>query len=148
MKKVKILNENGISLLEAVTSILLLSIILICIFNMIIESSKTTARSEDIIDATYIAQSEMEELYKFAKDNKLDLPNLYYNSTNRNYTNKGLINGKYVFESEKEDIYIKLLFKVDNTYNNLTRVIVQVYEEVSNKQVLKAQMENTLEWGT
>lgn len=55
--------ERGISLVEVVASIVLITIILISFFGFFIQSKKTHVASESIVDATYIAQQYMEEIY-------------------------------------------------------------------------------------
>lgn len=68
MKKL-LRSELGFSLLEMVVSILLIGVILISFFGIFIQSKKAGVTSEEIIDATYVAQLTMEELYKHIKNN-------------------------------------------------------------------------------
>ena len=55
--------ERGVYLLEVVASIILITIILISFFGFFLQSKKTHVASESIVDATYIAQQYMEEIY-------------------------------------------------------------------------------------
>ncbi len=56
-------NERGISLVEVVASLLLISIILISFFGLFIQSKKAGKTSEEIVDATYVAQETMEYMH-------------------------------------------------------------------------------------
>ncbi|HLR42322.1 MAG TPA: type II secretion system protein [Pseudogracilibacillus sp.] len=65
-------NERGVTLVELLASIVIVTIILISvisIFNLTMKSNRT---SEEIIDATYVAQTEMEKIYALSKK---DIPN-------------------------------------------------------------------------
>lgn len=62
-KKIHI-NERGLTLAEVLASIVILSILLFSALNIIIQTAKTNTVSEQIIDATYVAQTEMEHIYK------------------------------------------------------------------------------------
>lgn len=64
--------ECGISLVEVVASLVLITIILISFFSFFIQSKKTHVTSESIVDATYMAQKEMEELYGFISASSLE----------------------------------------------------------------------------
>ncbi len=57
-------NEKGVTLVEVVASFVILVILLISFYTLFIQTAKTTKSSEDIVDATYIAQTEMEKIYK------------------------------------------------------------------------------------
>ena len=59
-------DENGISLIEVIASILLISIILISFYGMFIQSKKTNVTAESTGDATYFAQTEMEDIYQLS----------------------------------------------------------------------------------
>lgn len=154
-KSNKRLNETGLSLLEVVASIVLLTIILLSVASMLIQSSKTTSTSEDIIDATYIAQREMEDLYNYAKKNEFNLDKqTTYQSKSWNYSKNPTDNNN--FENNEIEPYITISFnkvplysKSNNIDSNLTRVIIKVYDKKSDKKsgkAPKAQVENTLEW--
>lgn len=62
-------NEQGVSLIELVASIVIISIILISFFGLFLQSKKTHVASETIVDTTYHAQQEMEEIYGFVSAN-------------------------------------------------------------------------------
>ena len=59
--------ERGVSLVEVVASIVLITVILISFFTLFLQTKKTNVQSETIQDATYVAQIEMEEIYSVSK---------------------------------------------------------------------------------
>lgn len=137
--------EDGLSLIEVVASIVLLAIILLSFYYMFVQSAKTTRTSEDIIEATYIAQTEMEKLYTLTKGKSIPA-----NFETKVFPEYGVgvksQNSLKVYHFENEthkDIYIFLT--VEAIGGNLTRVLIQVYDEKDG--ILKAQMETTVEWG-
>ncbi|TSI10136.1 prepilin-type N-terminal cleavage/methylation domain-containing protein [Lysinibacillus sp. BW-2-10] len=133
------LNESGISLVEVIASIVILSIIILSIFSLLTQSSKTTRTSERIIDATYVAQTEMEELY-FESIKRADPESAILS--------KGYTKNTSYFEKTNTsyNFYIKLSLTKNDTYPQLTRILIQVYEHKHDTHP-KAQMENTLDWG-
>ena len=57
-------NNKGLTLVEVLASIILISIILFTFFSFFIQSAKTGKSSEEVVDATYLAQGEMEKIYE------------------------------------------------------------------------------------
>lgn len=60
-------NEKGFTLIEVLASFVILVILLTTFFTFFIQTAKTGKSSENIVDATYIAQSEMEKAYAVSK---------------------------------------------------------------------------------
>lgn len=146
MKKVtlkrQLQNDNGLSLIEVIVSIVILTIILLSVYKLLISSATTSKSSETIIDTTYIAQTEIEKFYSFAKENTMPaqfdkeiFPSYQYIRQENNYT--------YVYKNDSAYNDFSLELKLKLTENNGTRVILRVYD---NNNVLKSQMETTLEW--
>lgn len=154
IKKI-IVNENGVTLVEVIASFALLVIILFSFFTLFIQTAKTTKSSEKIVDATYVAQTEMERLYaviinKKFTDQEVVLTNeLNYISTKCE---------KYTFYKNVSEYpnYI-IILKKDTIGDNLSKVIISVYNknDISNstdtckinaQTNYKAQMENYLQW--
>ncbi len=66
MKKTSLINQDcGLTLIEVIASIVLISVILLSFMGMFLQTSRTTATSDDIVNATYIAQKGMESIYKY-----------------------------------------------------------------------------------
>lgn len=136
-------NESGISLIEVVASVVILTIILLGFFGMFLQSAKTTQTSEEIVDATYIAQKSMEQLYLQTKNGVYSINNFEDAIFNLGYTK---IDDYYTKTIDSKN-YIKLTVQTPvNGYNHLTRVVIYVIEVNHSKETIKAQMENTLQW--
>src|SRR5690625_3684322 len=69
-KHTKIMNENGLTLVEVLASVVLLTIIITIFLNVFMQSAKTNTTSEEIVDATYLAQTEMEKIYSKSIETK------------------------------------------------------------------------------
>ena len=145
-------NESGFSLVEVLASTILITIILLSFFTLFINSAKTTKTSESIVDFTYLAQKEMENVYEKSSlststkwdDIKNDIAN-----SNLGYTYLEDRNGYTIFKKTVVDVngYVLLKIKMhENTkYDYLTKTIIEVYD--AEKNILKAQMETILSWG-
>lgn len=128
MKKTLVLftqEESGRTLIEIIASIVLLSIIAIPFAGMFVQSSKSINVSDEIIDATYVAQTEMEWLYHVSS------------------SESGEEKGDLRYTKEENDFYIETDYK--DLEDNLVQVIVKVYE-YSSKNKLEAQMESIYLW--
>lgn len=137
MKTLK--NEQGLTLIEVVASIVLIAIILISFSNFFIQSKKTGISSASIINATYIAQVEMEKIYKIKDsigtiESKMNALHYSYDPSGNNYT-------KSQNNYNIEVIFIKNTNKLQTSYepNSLYNVIIHVK---NNSNTEKASMEN------
>lgn len=131
-------NDKGLSLVEVIASIILISIILLSFVALFLQSNKTTVTSNDIVDATYVAQQEMEAIYTNRTEPTIEavmqkMPR--YIKTTENTWKKEL----------SDTVNIQLTMIADNDYAalHLTTVIIEVYE----KDVLKSRFENRYQIG-
>lgn len=115
--------KEGSTLIEIILALAILGIIIVSFLNMFVFSTATNRKSEDILDATYVAQNLMEQRYAESK-NGGEIP--------RNQEHSYPTNGYWINE----------IIDVDG---NLVRIIVKVYADDSKNQ-LKAQMETYLLW--
>ncbi|MEK4759307.1 prepilin-type N-terminal cleavage/methylation domain-containing protein [Viridibacillus sp. FSL E2-0187] len=130
-------NEKGFTLIEVLASFVILVILLTSFFTFFIQTAKTGKNSENIVDATYIAQSEMEKAYAVSKKES----NREEAIKSLGYTLEG--NGSEFIKTEATNT-IKLKLKNNTNAPNLTNIIITVYE---NKEITpKAQMENVFVW--
>lgn len=137
------LDEKGFSLVEVIASIVILTIILVSVFSMLTQSAKTSKSSENIVDATYVAQSEMENLYALAK--KTAFSSHATTIINEGYTNVDASGNPLGYYEKTDSYYIKLTVRdISDKYTSLTRIVIQVYDKKGG--ILKSQMENTLQW--
>lgn len=167
-------NEMGASLAEILVSIVILSILLFFFLGMFINSSKVNVKSEEVIDATYVAQTEIENLYAISKQTKLadrvtkiaalgyghvsGEPGDFNDPVNPNPTGPFLIFKKDMTDYSillkiKNDIIINPteplvpIVPPDPVYNAMTSAIIEVDSKtavVGNKA--SAKMELLLQW--
>ena len=131
--------ESGFSLVEILISIVLLSLLIMTFLLMFLQSAKTNKASEDIVNATYVAQTEMEKIYAVSKttkfeDRKSEMLKIGYETVDLE---------KF---TTKNSPYIEVKLTKRNVANNLINVIVDVYNNKNDKK-LKAHMETILSWG-
>jgi hypothetical protein len=140
----KKMNENGLSLVEVLASIVILTLLLTTFLMLFLQSARTNKVSVDIIDSTYTAQIVMEKMYDLS---------LKTNYSGRevaiidqlNYTDKGIDDkGWTVFENDENPVeLIKVRLKKGN--GNMDRIIVEVFDKP--EIVPRAKMQNVLVWG-
>lgn len=155
----KLKNENGLSLIEVVASILIISVILISFSSFFIQSKKVNVQSNNISDATYTAQAEMEKIFLVSKSvprnmisTTFDFNNGYAfqqqiagscNSTSKtdfSYSNK------YIYTKTVDDFLVKLEVSILCNYPDLTNVKITVFEQRDGQQISKAIVENAYVW--
>lgn len=130
-------NEKGLTLIEVVASIVILTLIITSFTMMFIQSAKTNKTSENIIDSTYYAQVEMENIHAISKE---------YTFNERENAMAGLSYvtiDSTVFTKNKNDKYFETHLTKES--DSLARVLVQVYNNNTQKK-LEAQMETLLSW--
>lgn len=132
-----LINQKGGSLIEVVASIIIITIILISFFGLFVQSNKTENSSEQIIDATYVAQVEMENIYQLSKYYTVN--NLVEGLSSIGYSVSEELNNTYT--KVLGNYYIKLRIR-DYSSDTLINTIVEVYEG----DVLKSKMENYYSW--
>ena len=135
-------NKKGLTLVEILAAIVIISIIFISIITILNLTAKSNRISKEIIDATYIAQREMEFIYKLSSENvKLESYEDYV--VNR-------VDGEWTVYRKKtateDDYFIEI--KEDKTEEPMIRIVVQVFDKSSKEMIEpKAQMETLLKWG-
>ncbi|WP_042472150.1 type IV pilus modification PilV family protein [Bacillus ndiopicus] len=140
-------NEQGMSLVEVVAALLIIGIVLISFFGLLIQSNKTTHKSNDIMDATYMAQKEMESLYNTAggASSYENLASGYTLDVDNPGTSLTSLPTDHVYkylprESENFTYYLTLqTFSQDSDYKKAVYVHLEVIENSTNS---KATMEN------
>lgn len=149
-----IFDERGLSLLEVIVSMLLLSIILISFFGFFVQSSKSYNTSETITNGIYKGQTVMEHIYFVSKNSPFSIDNLNskdysfeplpleeYN-TLYNLTNSKNYQYLYIDESKENFQIVLKINKIGNYYSTYS-VIIEIYDE-QNK--LKNKIENIYNW--
>ena len=140
-------SEEGLTLIEMIAAIVIISIIFISIFSIFISSQKITVASEEIIDATYIAQQAMEETYFItSKSNYIDIQNYYLIEKNNTViqtidSTTPKFNITYTHDIPNITLSIQYSRILDRNIPpniNVFNVLINVYEN----NILKSQMEN------
>lgn len=138
----KRLDENGVSLMEVLVSVVLLSIILTSFLTLFIQSAKTGKASEEVIDNTYMAQKVMEEIYHISLE--ANYKDLDLTMAQLGYLKKSADSKLAVFEKE-DGVYIRVKLKKESASTGIINVVVEVYAKKDGP--LRAKMEDILEWG-
>lgn len=140
------LDSNGLTLVEILVSIILITIIISAFFILFIQSAKTGKTSEKVVDATYIAQVEMEKLYEISKKGD-------YNSGIREIVNsleyKQLTSSnsdEQIFTQTIKGLYTQLKLK-KHSYPGMSYLVIEVFEQGDGTRP-RAKMETILEWGS
>lgn len=146
-------NEAGMSLAEVLASIVILSILLFIFLGMFVQSSKVNVKSEEVIDATYQAQTHIENLYALSSvtelaEREIEIEGLGYDPPSTSDPNW------LVFEKNSTDYEITLKLEkniiedpTDADYNAMTSAVIEVNttaSAVGSKATGK--MELLLQW--
>lgn len=140
----KFLNSDGVTLVELLASIVLITLILTAFITIFIQSAKTYKTSENIIDATYLAQTEMEKVYSASVKTKYS--NREDAVVKLGYAKRPDSGDWFVFEKNMESagVILRLRLQQRQIKPNMNRVIVEVLEGPDRS--LQAKMENILLW--
>lgn len=138
--------EIGMTLVEVLVSILLLSIIVVTFLTFFVQSKKTVTLSDDVSNASYLAQTEMENIYHLSEkltfdqamnQLKTEIPNYSEAMDTFNFTKHLEANKVNIRISKAEDSSGTIIAE------ELKQIVIYVYD-YSNK--LKAQVETKLLW--
>jgi len=145
-KCIKRMDENGLTLVEVLASVVLLTIIITIFLNVFIQSAKTNTTSEEVVDATYLAQTEMEQIYIKSTETKYsERENAFGNLGYRSLSSE---DEWLIFEKELDEDYvakIKLQNHSMEVAENMNRLIVTVHDKSAPSKT-QAQMESILVW--
>lgn len=146
-------DNKGFTLLEAIASLLLITIILITFFGFFLQSKKTNSLSETITETTYIAQKEMEQIYLLSKTSSLSnlsegyLPNYKLIHSPNNGCIKEISGGdtefSYIYEKITENYTSKVTISPLCNYGNAGNVLIEITDSIDKK---KAIIENVYIW--
>ncbi|MDQ0232811.1 type IV pilus modification PilV family protein [Metabacillus malikii] len=125
-----LISERGLTLIEIVAALVILSIIVISFMSFFIQSSRTNTNSGKIIDATYVAQAEIEEIINSEEHLK----------QYKNVSCQKAEADKKCYEANKNGYLLQIERKIKN---NQTHVIIKVFNE-NHTNKLEAQMETIL----
>ncbi|WP_026771106.1 type IV pilus modification PilV family protein [Sediminibacillus terrae] len=133
------MEENGMTLIEVVVSIAILSIIITSFFAFFAQAAKTNKNAGSIVTATYVAESYMEEVYQIS----VDCPG-YTECKNKLADEYGDGADNRIFTDTSDGYQVRIELKPLIEDSNIGNVVVKVYE--SDISQLEAQMETTIDW--
>jgi len=138
------MNEKGLTLVEILASITILSIIIVSLLSMFIQSSRSNQYSENILNATYVAQSQLEEIINLSHVPGItSLDGLLKLLKEEGYILDNECNNCYGIVQNEDDRYV--LIQLTNKSRNLGKVLVKVFDD-QTKTRQEAQMEMVFQW--
>lgn len=135
-------SEKGMTLVEILVSIIILSIIIVSLLSMFVQSSQTNRVSKNMMDATYLAESQMEEINNMntsAVSSSID--NLSSQLVAKGYTQDNSCSYCYSLAKNGHYVFVQL----SNVSTDLGKVIVRIYKD-NKKTSQEAQMELVISW--
>ncbi|MEH7176393.1 type IV pilus modification PilV family protein [Neobacillus vireti] len=139
------MNEKGMTLIEILASIVILSIIVVSLLSFFVQTARSNNVSKNIMDATYVAENEMEEVYSQIKAST----SLATLATPAGYTQKGKTTVTAFYEKNVPLVnpkhYITLELVSAAVGDPIVKVKVKVYKD-NTKAMLEAQMEMLVQW--
>lgn len=118
MKIKKIKNTKGVTLIELLISISILTIILIASFNFINTTTKFNVKSEKDIQALTIAQTVGEEIREKIKNNSLNLDDGQWEAYNYQNFLESDFNPEYIAEYSVKEIFNQYIVEEVEDSNN------------------------------
>jgi prepilin-type N-terminal cleavage/methylation domain-containing protein len=140
----KLKQNIGVTLIEILISMAILSVILTSFLSAFILSTKSNVIAGNILDATYAAQDCMEDLYSLSINWTNDPDRTLMGNVNAALQSKDFKDrGDGSYDKYINDYYAKV--QIRDLGKNRLNVIVRVYEK-SSLTNLQAQMEHILAW--
>lgn len=135
-RKTNMDKQRGFTLVEVLASIVLISLIVMVSISFFVHSQQTQNTSAQITDATYVVQSEMENILNLSKAKS-------FSTAMVQLGNDPAYHKKSDYTFEKAETPYLLQIKIAET-SELHRIVVEAYENSK----LKAKMETKIEWRT
>lgn len=143
-------SEKGLTLIEVLASLVILSIIIVSLLSIFVQSSKTNRLSKNIMNATYLAETQIEEINNL--NNNLQtksLDELSKQVLTKGYTTIGssidpsCTGSTKCFGMSKAGQYVYVQLKTNSA--DIGKVLVKVYRD-DTRTNQAAQMEMILSW--
>lgn len=139
-------DQRGATLIELLVSFVLITLLLTTFLMMFAQSAKTNKSSENILDSTYFAQTEMERIY--AKSKSINSSNKTSAFPSSEYEVPVSITKEdtdwFEYKKIKNPSGITIKVRLEDTTDKMSRIIIEVYED--SKANPSAKMENILIW--
>lgn len=154
-------DQAGFTLIEVVAALLIIGVVLLGFFYLFMNATTTTKKANEIFDATYYAQQEMEHLYQLSqsvtlenREQAITFVPAKSGETTAQYEARKIYYYSKIAGTSKFEKQGNKLEDANNSYYyeltcevlplKLTKIIVRVYERKGGVQ--KAQMESIYEW--
>lgn len=136
-------NENGVTIVEVIASFVLLVVVVSSFFMLYVQTAKTGKSSETIVDATYLAQTEMEKIFKKSTEDRNN-PGLNLAMIKESLAFKpvDLSSTAPVLFQKSASSYLIILKIRENKNNTLKNIVIEVTEGTK----LKSKMETVVQW--
>lgn len=132
-------NQDGLTLVELLGSIVILSIIVVAFLGFFIQSARTTQVSDEILDASYIAQQQAEEIYNLTDTMNYDQLINYFHDMEK-FSEEGDV---YLTEIDGHRVELSIypVEENENVIEDLYTLLIRV-KDTDDKQT--AQIETKL----
>ncbi|WP_181347475.1 prepilin-type N-terminal cleavage/methylation domain-containing protein [Thalassobacillus sp. CUG 92003] len=134
-------SNRGFTLIEVLASIVIMTIIITIFFTLFTQSARTTHQSESIINATYTAQQEMENIYHLSESMTVSDGFAHMEDNGYAIANPG---EAYILTHDKHGFHVRIEIE-RRSEDALNQVRVKVFEN-SSEEALEAQMETIVTW--
>lgn len=136
-----IFDNKGMTLIEVLVSLVILSIMIISVLPFFVQSSRTSNLSDNIVTATLLAETEMESIINMNTTHPAQSLGEFANQIlARGYERDYSCDSCYGMY--KDRYYVSL--QLSDMAGNLGKVILRIYDE--NKNRIASQMEMILSW--
>ena len=140
-------NEHGLTLIEITAAIVIIGIIFIGFFALLISSKKIGVASEEIVDATYITQQTMEEVYLASKNMNIEEIVNYFSTEKTNathtYTPTNNTSFTITFNHEFNNLLVTIQFIKQSTLS-VNLPIYNIIITTKENGITKSTMENIM----
>lgn len=140
-----LINRKGMTLIEIIVSLAILAIIIVPFMNMFVQSTVTNKKSETILDATYVAQSNMENIYSISKSKTFIAGRLQLTDNDGFIETDVSTNNNYNYTKNVTGYFINIQIMRIVGKGNLVKLLVKIYDN-SSMSKLESQMETILPW--
>lgn len=141
-------DEKAMTLVEIIASLLILSIILLAIVPLFFTSGRTIEKSENVIDAAYQAQNDLEEVRWLIGNSPSPVLALepFLSASLQGYWGEGRLQaGEFAFERSTDRYITKLFISPLDDPPDLIAVRVEVSPR-GRPDVTDSQMETIIQW--
>ncbi|MFL2070942.1 prepilin-type N-terminal cleavage/methylation domain-containing protein [Marinilactibacillus psychrotolerans] len=128
--------QEGTTLIELIVAIAILSIVVTSFLIFFVQSSQTTQSSENITDATYLAQEEMEYLYHLSDSKTLD-ESIQALTEHASSVNGSGLDKTFTIQSEGVTFKLEMKESTVKTTNNSTLLNFILKGQKKNKQLIQ-----------